>query len=75
MKQSGLGCHVGLTYAGVFGYADDIALIAPSLYCLEQMIDICEKFAKLHTIDFNPNKSKLLCFNAKSQVDQIYLNI
>ena len=34
LKQSGLGCHVGLTYAGAFGYADDIALVAPSLSSL-----------------------------------------
>ena len=34
LKQLGLGCHVELTYAGAFGYADDIALVAPSLHCL-----------------------------------------
>ena len=34
LRTSGLGCHVGLTYAGAFGYADDIALIAPSIYSL-----------------------------------------
>ena len=27
LKKSGLGCPVGSTYAGAFGYADDIALI------------------------------------------------
>ena len=26
LRTSGLGCHVGLSYAGVFGYADDIEL-------------------------------------------------
>ena len=31
LKQLGRGCHVGLTYAGALGYADDIALVAPSL--------------------------------------------
>ena len=36
LKRLGLGCHVGLTYAGAFGYADDIALVAPSLYCLKK---------------------------------------
>ena len=45
LKQSGLGCHVGLTYAGPFEYADDIALVAPSLSSLKQMISICEEFA------------------------------
>ena len=38
LKQSGLGCHVELTYAGAFGYADDIALVAPSLSSLKQRI-------------------------------------
>ena len=27
LEYLGLGCHVGLTYAGAFGYADDLALI------------------------------------------------
>ena len=29
LKHLRLGCHVGLTYAGAFGYADDIALVSP----------------------------------------------
>ena len=36
LKQLGLGCHVGSTFAGAFGYADDVALIAPSLYALKK---------------------------------------
>ena len=76
LKQSGLGCHVGLTYAGAFGYADDIALVAPSLSSLKQMISICEEFAKCHSIVFNPSKTKLLCFNLDplSEIPPIYLN-
>ena len=31
LKQSGVGCHIGRTYADAFGYADDIALLDPSL--------------------------------------------
>ena len=31
LKFSGIGCHVDLTYAGEFGYADDVALLATSL--------------------------------------------
>ena len=26
LQQSGLGCHVGYSYAGTFGHVDDIAL-------------------------------------------------
>ena len=34
LEHSGLGCHVGASYARAFGYADDIALVAPSLQSL-----------------------------------------
>ena len=76
LKESGMGCHVELTYAGAFGYADDIALVAPSLSSLKQMIQICEQFAVSHSITFNPSKTKLLYFNMKleSKVPPIYLN-
>ena len=30
---------------------------------LKKIIIICEKYANSHSITFNPNKSKLLCFN------------
>ena len=71
-----MGCHVGLTYPGPFGYADDIALVAPSLTSLKQMIKICEQFAGSHSITFNALKTKLLCFNMKleSKFPPIYLN-
>ena len=64
LKHNGIGSHVGPVYAGAFGYADDVALVAPSLYSLKCMIATCEEFAKKHQITFNPTKSKLLCFNA-----------
>ena len=32
LKRNGIGCHVGPVYAGAFGYADDVALVALSLY-------------------------------------------
>ena len=64
LKRNGIGCHVGLVYAGGFGYVDDEALGAPSLYSLKCMIETCEEFAKKHQVTFNPTKSKWLCFNA-----------
>ena len=55
-------CHVGLTYVGVFWYADDIALVTPSLPNLKQMISICEEFAKYHSTVFNPSKNEAVVF-------------
>ena len=74
LKESGLGCHVGRTFAGAFGYADDLALISPSLSGLRQMIKICEKYAIEYSIVFNPVKSKLMCFNSVSP-DKPYITL
>ena len=75
LNHLGLGCHVGLTYAGAFGYDDVIALVSPSIYGLKKMISICESYAKDYHITFNPAKSKLLCFNdSSSNISPIYLN-
>ena len=63
LKQLGLGCHVGPTFAGAFGYADDVALNAPSLYALKKRISLCESYAERYHITFNPIKSKLICYN------------
>ena len=40
------------------------------------LIIICEKYANSHSITFNANKSKLLCFNVDDTdvIPQIYLN-
>ena len=74
-KLKHLGGHVGLTYAGAFGYADDIALVSHSIYVLNKMISICESYAQNYHITFNPAKSKLLCFNVSlSDISLIYLN-
>ena len=53
-----------------------LALVAPSLSSLKQMISTCEEFAKCHSIVFIPSKMKLLCFNLDllSDVPPIYLN-
>ena len=75
LKQIGLGCHVGPTFAGAFGYADDVALIAPSIYALKKIISVCESYAERHHIIFNSTKSKLLCYNVDpSPLGLIYLN-
>ena len=38
LQHSGLRFHIGTSYAGAFGYADDIALVAPSMQCLKKML-------------------------------------
>ena len=44
-----------LSYAS-FGYADDVNLLAPSVGALQDLITICENFAKEYVI-FNEKQS------------------
>ena len=74
-KQLGLGCHAGPTFAGAFGYADNVALIEPSLYALKKMISVWESYAERYHITFNPAKYKLICYNIDpTTLDPIWLN-
>ena len=50
-------------YAGAFGYADDVALPAPSLDALREMVSIRKTYATEYQLLFNPLKSKLMYFN------------
>ena len=74
LKDSGLGCHVGRTFAGAFAYADDIALVSLSLSGLRQMIQICEQYTIEYFIVFNPAKSKVMWLNSVSS-DKPYLTL
>ena len=76
LKCNAICCHAYLSsLCWCFGYADDVALVAPSLYSLRCMIATCEEFADEYQIDFNPTKSKLICFNANiDHTPQIILN-
>ena len=56
LKHSGIGCHIGRNYCGVFGYADDLAIVSPTLVGLRQLIEICEKYSSEMELLFNQKK-------------------
>ena len=74
LQDLGLGCHVGPIFSGSFGYADDVALVSPTLYAMDKMIKVCEIFADKIGLLFNPLKSKLLCYNVDNS-DTIYVTV
>ena len=67
LKNAAIGCHIGKVYANAFGYADDVGLIAPSLYYLKQMVIICEKYAEEGTlVNLSYYVNLMLCYAVKS---------
>ena len=45
LQDLSLGCHVGQIFAGSFGYAEEVALVASTLYAMDKKIKVCEIFA------------------------------
>jgi len=72
LSRSSCGCHIGKTFAGALGYADDIVLLSPTYSGLDTMLDICKSFAAEYDVMFNPAKTKLLVF--ERNVDQAHVN-
>ena len=63
LKDSGLGCYIGIYFMGAVGYADDIAVIAPSVMSLKKMIHICDRFGGFYHVTFNISKYQLIHYS------------
>ena len=65
LRKLGLGCHIGNTFVGAFGYADDVILISPTRHSLQLILKTCEEFSHEHSMLFSthndPSKSKTKC--------------
>ena len=40
LKQRNIGCKIGNNILGVFGYADDLTLLCPTLSGLQEMLNV-----------------------------------
>ena len=69
LQSSGLGCWVGHEFFGALCSADDLSLLAPTLFCLKRMLAICENFGKEFGIIFNATKTMCMLFNGRRQPD------
>ena len=56
LNRCGYGCHY-LGSVNHLYYADDMVLLSPTPFGLQQMLHICERYAKDHDILFNSTKT------------------
>ena len=65
LRRSGLGCYISNVFYACFGYADDLLLLSASRSGLQELVRICEKFARMKSLKFStsadPEKSKTKC--------------
>ena len=57
---------------GAFGYADDVALLAPTIMSPNKLINVCVSFAREYHVLFNHIRSKLIAFNCAT-TENIYV--
>ncbi len=70
LRKCSIGCHIGHTFCGALGYADDI-VIMPTYSALDSMLDVCKQFALEYDLLFNSAKTKLMVFERRSNVPDV----
>ena len=75
LVNSEVGCYMGGVYAGIFMFADDLKLLAPSVRALHIMLNICLDYAARFDVLFN-DKSQLIIFKANNDIPNpdIFIN-
>ena len=68
LQTQAVGCHWSHYFAGAFGYADDIVLLAPSASVLQMMLNTCCQFVTDYNVIFNPGKTQLVRFSLLSSL-------
>ena len=56
-------------FLGAFAYADDVALLAPTIMALNKLSNVCVSFAREYHVLFDPIKGKLIAFNCATTED------
>ena len=67
LKSQGIGCHVRGLFAAALFYADDMAILSPSLKGLQALLDICSIYHHKRDICLNSNKTKNMYFGKKKK--------
>ena len=66
LKSMGIGCHILDKFAAALFYADDMAIMAPSLKGLQKLLDACHDFCLEWDIRLNAKKTKNMVFGKGS---------
>ena len=66
LESSGVGCYYLKRFAAALMYADDLAVLAPSLKGLQRLLLICENYCHKWDIKLNAKKTKNLWFGKGS---------
>ena len=69
LRASRKGCYMFHLFAAALCYADDVAILAPSIKGLTALLSICENYCIEWDICLNPKKTKLLYFGRRMETN------
>ena len=70
LKESGIGCWLGNHYAGCLSYADDMTLLCPTITGLQNLVKICEQYAREFGMTYNAEKSVCILFSRDKHLNR-----
>ena len=70
----GIGCHLKNTFISLLLYADDMALMAPSLAGLQKLLGIAESYCQEWDILLNVKKTKNMFFGKRHNLPALSLD-
>ena len=74
LSAIGIGCHIRDTFLSLLLYADDMALMAPSLKGLQTLLSATEQYCRKWDIMLNPKKTKNMLFGKKHVLPSLQLD-
>ena len=75
LTNSGYGTYVIQMCISCIFFADDVVLLSPSRYGLQELLDICGAYCDRFCLDFNVKKSKIMIIGKNSKCDYCALTI
>ena len=74
LSALGIGCHLRNTFLALLLYADDMALLSPSLRGLQKLLSVTETYCKEWDILLNAKKTKNMFFGKRYELPSLILD-
>ena len=68
LEEPQFGCHFGKDILGILPYADNIALLAPSVSSVNIMLSAVCEFGKDFEVNFKTEKTQLLIYGDSQKI-------
>jgi exonuclease III len=62
-----VGCRIDNTSVNNISYADDMALLSPSVAGIRKLLEVCQEYAVQHGLKYNENKSEFMVIKGRNK--------